>query len=73
MTGEAIYWRGTEDQQHAERIKACRARRKAYPELGCADMDGSCSECSYDMAMALRISEQEYMRRLNNGEVDDHD
>lgn len=45
-------WRGTEDQQHRERMKACRERRRAYPDDDC-DRDGSCCECGHDMAEAL--------------------
>lgn len=45
-------WAGTEDQQHRERMKACRSRRKAYPDDDC-DRDGSCYECEQDMAEAL--------------------
>ena len=56
---QTIYWRGTEDQQHDERMKACRARREAYPDDEC-EQDGSCAECTHDMIEALRITEAEY-------------
>lgn len=53
MTRE-IRWIGTEDEQFAERMKACRARRKQYGQSLCSEKDGSCDECEEDMARALR-------------------
>lgn len=47
-----IEWRGTEAQQHRERMKACRERREQYPDDEC-DGDGSCAECEMDMVEAL--------------------
>lgn len=54
MGEHAINWIGTEDEQSAERMKACRARRKQYGQLCCEERDGSCAECEDDMAVALR-------------------
>lgn len=55
-------WRGTEDQQHRERIRACRSRRKTYPDDDC-DRDGSCTECEYDMHAALETPASKARRR----------
>jgi hypothetical protein len=56
MSEEArtIRWSGTEDEQHRERMRACRARRAQWGEDDCEEKDGSCAECAYDMAVALR-------------------
>ena len=54
---QVIHWRGTEDQQHKARMKACRSRRKKHGQGDCPEKDGSCDECTYDMAVALRIKE----------------
>lgn len=51
-----IEWEGTEAQQQAERMKACRARRRQYGQDECDDRDGSCTECEMDMAWALRLA-----------------
>ena len=48
-----IYWEGTEEQEHAERMKACRERRAQWGEDDCDLKDGSRSECTHDMAEAL--------------------
>lgn len=53
---EVIHWQGTEDQQHAARMKACRSRRKKYGQSHCPEKDGSCDECEMDMAFALRVA-----------------
>lgn len=50
-----IHWSGTEAQQHGERMKACRARRRLYGQRSCDVRDGSCAECEYDMALALAV------------------
>lgn len=57
MVSETIHWIGTEDDEQAERMKACKARRKRWGQGDCEDKDGSCSECEYDMAVALRAKE----------------
>lgn len=51
---DAIAWIGTDDEQHAERQKACRARRKQYGQSSYETRDGSCPDCEHDMAVALR-------------------
>jgi len=58
--GQTIYWVGNEDQQFAERMKACRARRKKYGQSSCDEKDGSCDECEDDMARALRVTKAEF-------------
>lgn len=50
-----IYWRGTEQEQHDARMAACRARRKHWGEDDCEAKDGSCDECTSDMAAALAV------------------
>lgn len=65
---QTIYWIGTEDQQHEERMKACRSRRKQWPDDEC-DRDGKCDECSYDMMIALRVPKAEFDRAVANGEI----
>lgn len=47
-----IIWSGTEDEQHAVRLKVCKERCALYNDDDC-DRDGSCSECDYDMAEEL--------------------
>lgn len=51
---DAVHWIGTEDDQFAERLKACRSRRTQYGQRSCSEKDGSCEECEHDMARALR-------------------
>lgn len=52
----AVRWEGTEDEQHAARMKVCAERRKQWPaetpDDDC-DQDGSCKECTCDMADEL--------------------
>lgn len=48
----AIRWQGTEDEQHAARMKVCTERCALYNDDDC-DRDGSCSECDVDMALEL--------------------
>lgn len=60
MKSRTIYWRGSEDEEHRERMKACKARRKQWGQASCAEKDGSCPECDHDMAVALRITKEEY-------------
>lgn len=52
----AVRWEGTEDEQHAARMKVCAERRKRWPaetpDDDC-DQDGSCEECTCDMADEL--------------------
>jgi len=54
-SGVTITWSGTEDQQWAERIKACQSRCKQWGYTDCADEggEGICAECEDDMAVAL--------------------
>lgn len=54
MAEESFHWLGTEDEQFAERLKACKARRKQYGQSSCFEKDGSCDECEDDMHRALR-------------------
>lgn len=63
-----IYWIGTEDQQHEERMKACRERREQYPDDEC-DNDGSCFECTVDMWEALQVPKAVFDRAVKNGEI----
>lgn len=49
-----VNWIGCEDEQFAERMKACKARRKQYGQSSCFEKDGSCGECEDGMARALR-------------------
>ncbi|HEY5793429.1 MAG TPA: hypothetical protein VIU82_00315 [Bosea sp. (in: a-proteobacteria)] len=60
MSDRTVYWIGTEDDQHRERIKACRARCKLYGRSSCEDKDGSCDECEEDMAHALRVTKERF-------------
>lgn len=60
MSDTTTYWIGNEDQQFAERMKACRARRKQYGQGCCEDKDGSCDECEDDMARALRVTKEQF-------------
>lgn len=52
----AIIWEGTDDEQHAALMKVCAERRKRWPaetpDEDC-DQDGSCEECTCDMADEL--------------------
>lgn len=57
LTGATIHWQGTQEQEIAERMKACRERRAEWGENCCEEKDGSCSECEYDMAVALRVTD----------------
>lgn len=59
-TDRTIYWIGSEDAQFAERMKACRARRKQYGQRSCEEKDGSCDECEDDMARALRVTKAQF-------------
>lgn len=54
MSERPIKWIGYEDEQFAERMKACKARRRQYGQGCCEEKDGSCDECEDDMARALR-------------------
>jgi hypothetical protein len=63
--GDAVQWQGTEDSQHAERMKACKARCQRWGD--CDEGDGSCAECDSDMAEALETTES-MKRRLRNYE-----
>ena len=54
-------WSGSEDEQLAERMKACRERRQQWGDDEC-DGDGSCDECAFDMAKALEIPESKARR-----------
>lgn len=62
------YWSGTEAQQHEARMTACRERREQYPDDEC-DGDGSCTECTFDMQDALRITKADYDRIVRGEEV----
>lgn len=62
-------WWGSEDRQHAERMKACRERRQQYGEDDCDDRDGSCSECEQDMAEALETAASRTRRQAALAEL----
>jgi|GEM_PF-3886605 len=63
---DAVHWWGTDDSQHAERMKACKARCKRWGD--CDEEDGSCAECDSDMAEALE-TRGSMKRRLRNYEA----
>lgn len=49
-----IHWSGSEDDQHRELMRACKARCKQWGKSGCPRPDHFCDECEHDMAKALR-------------------
>lgn len=63
---DAVQWWGAEDSQHAERMKACKARFQRWGD--CDEDDGSCAECDSDMAEALETNAS-MKRRLRNYEA----
>lgn len=63
------YWMGSEDQEHRERVKACRERSKQYGPCD-EEQKGSCAECEHDMARALRVSKAKFDRAVANGEIE---
>jgi hypothetical protein len=55
VEGEAPW---SEDEQFAERAKACKARVKIFGECGGeGDFEGQCDECNYD---AMELLEAKY-------------
>ncbi len=66
MGERTTYWIGSEDEQFAERIKACRARRKKYGQPSCEEKDGSCDECESDMAWALRVTKEKFEEHVKS-------
>ncbi|MFX4086917.1 hypothetical protein ACKU27_17645 [Sphingobium yanoikuyae] len=63
---DAVQWWGAEDSQHAERMRACKARFQRWGD--CDEEDGSCAECDSDMAEALETNAS-MKRRLRNYEA----
>jgi hypothetical protein len=65
-----IYWTGTEDQQHRELQKACKARCKQWGSEDCPQPDIWCPECEHDMAVALRTHDPEIIAAIKRGDLD---
>lgn len=70
VNDRTVYWIGNEDEQFAERVKACKARRKEYGQASCFEKDGSCDECEHDMAVALRVTKAQFDAHMKDASHD---
>lgn len=62
----SIYWTGSEDDQHRELMKACKARCKQWGKEDCPHPDHFCDECHSDMAVALRTYDPKIIEEIKN-------
>ncbi len=68
MSG-AIYWSGTEEQQHRKLAKACKARCKQYGSEDCPRPDIWCAECEHDQAVAMRTTDTAEIEAIKRGDL----
>jgi len=68
-TGHVIYWTGSEDDQHRELERACKARCKQWGKDDCPRPDHYCAECESDMAMALRTTDPGLIEEIKNDRI----
>lgn len=65
-TSKTIYWHGSEDDAHRERVKACKSRCKQWGKEDCPRPDHFCDECESDMALALRTHDPKIIEDIKN-------
>lgn len=63
-----LHWRASEADEANTRMRVCRQRRKLYNDHGC-ERDGSCDECTFDVARHHETEGSKQRRKAASAEL----